>query len=328
MCRNSYYQPNSPTRLRNAYRGESTGTSATRRDEMQIFRYADGGEARIGVIANDGRRWRLPVQSLAELLQLSLDDVRSFVEAGGESVGESRLLPPIDGRTEVWAAGVTYQRSSDARQEESVVADVYARVYDAVRPELFFKSAAWRVVGAAEPIGVRPDSDINVSEPELALVFNAAGESMGYTICNDVSSRSIEGENPLYLPQAKVYTGSCALGPTIRPAWEIADPYALAITVQVTRDGTAVWEGETSTSLLHRRFDDLVEHLYRNSDFPDGAVLSTGTGLVPDITFNLEPGDAVEVAIDGIGTLVNEVRPATYAHFGWLTPDPARNPRA
>jgi 2-dehydro-3-deoxy-D-arabinonate dehydratase len=264
------------------------------------------------------------VRSLAELLRMSLNDVRSLVEAPGEPIGESRLLPPIDGRTEVWASGVTYQRSSDARQEESVVADVYARVYDAVRPELFFKSAAWRVVGATEPIGVRPDSEINVPEPELALVINAAGETIGYTICNDVSSRSIEGENPLYLPQAKIYTGSCALGPTIRPSWEIADPYALAITVHVKRDGTAVWEGETSTSMLHRRFDDMVEHLYRNSSFPDGAVLSTGTGLVPDITFSLELGDTVEVAIDGLGTLINDVREATESNFGWLTPDPVR----
>ncbi len=310
--------------LGSEYRGESTGTSTPRRDDMQIFRYADGGEARIGVLTNDGRRWRLPVRSLAELLRTSLNDVRSLVEAPGEPIGESRLLPPIDGRTEVWASGVTYQRSSDARQEESVVADVYARVYDAVRPEVFFKSAAWRVVGATEPIGVRPDSEINVPEPELALVINAAGETIGYTICNDVSSRSIEGENPLYLPQAKIYTGSCALGPAIRPSWEIADPYALAITVLVKRGGTAVWEGETSTSLLHRRFDDMVEHLYRNSSFPDGAVLSTGTGLVPDITFSLEPGDTVEVAIDGLGTLINHVREATDAHFGWLTPDPVR----
>jgi 2-dehydro-3-deoxy-D-arabinonate dehydratase len=291
---------------------------------MQIFRYADGGEARIGVLSNDGRRWRLPVRSLAELLRMSLHDVRSLVEAPGEPIGESRLLPPIDGRTEVWASGVTYQRSSDARQEESVVADVYARVYDAVRPELFFKGAAWRVVGAAEPIGVRPDSEINVPEPELALVINAAGETIGYTICNDVSSRSIEGENPLYLPQAKIYTGSCALGPTIRPSWEIANPYALAITVHVKRDDTAAWEAQTNTSLLHRRFGDMVEHLFRNCTFPDGAVLSTGTGLVPDITFSLELGDTVEVAIDGIGTLVNDVRETTAEQFGWLTPDPVR----
>jgi 2-dehydro-3-deoxy-D-arabinonate dehydratase len=307
--------------------GGSTGTSTYRREEMQIFRYADDGEARIGVMSDDGRRQLLPVRSLAELLQLSLNDMRSLVEAGGEAIAESaltRLLPPIDGRTEVWASGVTYQRSSDARQEESVVADVYARVYDAVRPELFFKSAAWRVVATMEPIGVRPDSPINVPEPELALVINAAGETIGYTICNDVSSRSIEGENPLYLPQAKVYTGSCAIGPTIRPSWEIREPYALGITVRVTRGGTATWDAQTNTSLLHRRFDDIVEHLYRNNTFPDGAVLSTGTGLVPDMTFTLEPGDLVLVAIDGIGTLVNQVRHATEQHFGWLTPDPVR----
>ena len=243
-----------------------------------------------------------------------------------KSIGESRLLPPVDGRTEVWAAGVTYKRSSDARQEESVVADVYSRVYEAVRPELFFKAAAWRVVGATEPVGVRPDSEINVPEPELALVINAAGETIGYTICDDVSSRTIEGENPLYLPQAKVYTGSCALGPTISPSWEIADPYGLAITSRVTRDGVDVWSGETSSALLHRRFDDLVEHLFRNHTFPDGAVLTTGTGLVPDMSFNLQPGDTVEVTIEGLGTLVNEVRFATGAEFGWLTPDPVRNP--
>ena len=291
---------------------------------MQILRYADDGEARIAVINDDGRRRRLPVRSLAELLRLPLTDIRSLVEAGGESVGDYRLLPPIDGLTEVWASGVTYQRSSDARQEESVVADVYVRVYDAVRPELFFKSQAWRVVATKEPIGIRPDSPINVPEPELALVINAAGETVGYTVCNDVSSRSIEGENPLYLPQAKVYTGSCALGPTIRPSWEIPEPYALGITVRVARDDTAVWEAQTNTSLLHRPFHDIVEHLYRNNTFPDGAVLSTGTGLVPDMAFTLQPGDVVEVAIEGVGTLVNDVRHATESNFGWLTPDPVR----
>ena len=268
-------------------------------------------------------------------MRLPLDDIRSLVEAAREFISGSttesisepvRLLPPIDGLTEVWASGVTYQRSSDARQEESVVADVYARVYDAERPELFFKSQAWRVVATMEPIGVRPDSPINVPEPELALVINAAGETVGYTMCNDVSSRSIEGENPLYLPQAKVYTGSCALGPVIRPSWEIREPYALGITIRVTREGTVAWEAQTNTSLLHRRFDDIVEHLYRNNTFPDGAVLSTGTGLVPDMSFTLEPGDVAVVDIDGIGQLVNYVRPATDQHFSWLTPDPTRSP--
>jgi 2-dehydro-3-deoxy-D-arabinonate dehydratase len=298
---------------------------------MEIFRYADGGEARIGVIDDDGQRRQLPVPSLGELLRLSLDDIRSLVGTAGEfgSTNESipeanRLLPPIDGLTEVWASGVTYQRSSDARQEESVVADVYARVYDAVRPELFFKSQAWRVVATMEPIGIRPDSAVNVPEPELAIVINAAGETVGYTICNDVSSRSIEGENPLYLPQAKVYTGSCAIGPTIRPSWEIREPYALGISVRVSRDGIAAWDAHTNTSLLHRRFHDMVDHLYRSNTFPEGAVLSTGTGLVPELTFTLEPGDVVLVTVDGIGTLVNYVRPATYEHFGWLTPDPTR----
>jgi 2-dehydro-3-deoxy-D-arabinonate dehydratase len=213
----------------------------------------------------------------------------------------------------VWAAGVTYERSSEARQEESVVADVYSRVYDAARPELFFKSVAWRVAGPGEPVGIRDDSEIDVPEPELALVVNAGGDIVGYTVCDDVSSRSIEGENPLYLPQAKVYAGCCALGPGIRPFWEV--PYALGIQVEVLRDGHRVWDGTTSTKMLHRRFDDLVAYLGRHLGLPDGAVLSTGTGLVPSLDFTLAVGDTVTVTVDGIGTLSNPVIAADPAAF-------------
>jgi 2-dehydro-3-deoxy-D-arabinonate dehydratase len=224
----------------------------------------------------------------------------------------------------VWACGVTYERSSEARQEESDVADVYARVYTADRPELFFKSPAWRVCGDGEPIGIRPDSEISVPEPELALVCNAAAEIVGVTICDDVSSRSIEGQNPLYLPQAKIYAGACAIGPGITPVWTLDDIGALTITVSVRRGESVVWSGETSTAQLHRDLADLVEYLFRSFSFPQGVILSTGTGLVPELSFTLAPGDEVAVGIAGVGTLTNVVRLTT--GFGWLTPSPDRSP--
>jgi 2-dehydro-3-deoxy-D-arabinonate dehydratase len=300
---------------------------------MHLVRYVRAGQvgagAEVGVEA-DGLVRPLPVGSLAELLRSSSAEIRSLCEeaAGGEGVplSDVRLLPPVDGLTEVWAAGVTYERSSAARQEESVVADVYSRVYDATRPELFFKGVAWRAVGHEEPIGVREDSAIDVPEAEVALVLNRAGETVGVTICDDVSSRSIEGDNPLYLPQAKVYDGACALGPWIRPVWEVPDLYDLEVTVRVLADGAVRWEGATSTSLLHRRYDDLVDHLRRASRFPDGVVLSTGTGLVPELDLSLEPGDVVEVSVSEVGTLRNPVLPATAEAFAWLTTDPARRP--
>jgi 2-dehydro-3-deoxy-D-arabinonate dehydratase len=295
---------------------------------VQIIRYADGAGVHVGVL-DAGRVRRLPVPDLADLLAGSLDRLRTLLAAAGESSVESaatRLLPPVDGLTEVWASGVTYRRSSDARQEESQVADVYARVYGAARPELFFKAPAWRVCGPGEPVGVRPDSPVNVPEPELAVVCNAAGQIAGVSICDDVSSRSIEGENPLYLPQAKVYSGSCALGPGIVPVWVAPDLGALRISVAVYRSGAVAWQGETSTALMHRELTDLVGYLYRCASFPHGAVLSTGTGLVPELSFSLAPGDTVRVDIEGIGSLVNPVRAATPEAFAWLRPEPGRVP--
>ncbi|MGV9296678.1 fumarylacetoacetate hydrolase family protein [Amycolatopsis sp. NPDC003676] len=218
------------------------------------------------------------------------------------------LRAPVDDDTEVWAAGVTYEVSREARMEESGDADVYARVYEAERPELFFKSVGHRVRGPGEPIGVRDDSTWDVPEPELALVCNANAEIVGYTIVNDVSSRSIEGENPLYLPQAKTYRGSCAAGPWIVPAQDIPDPYALGITVEIHRAGARRWAGETSTSRLHRRIPDLVSWLYRGDVFPRGAVLATGTSAVPGPDVTLEEDDEVTIMIEGIGTLRNPVR--------------------
>jgi 2-dehydro-3-deoxy-D-arabinonate dehydratase len=276
----------------------------------------------------------LKEQSIAGLLELRLDDLRAAIETApsADPVGDVRLLPPIDALTEVWAAGVTYHRSSEARQEESQVADVYARVYDASRPELFFKSPAWRVCGQGEPIGVRADSSVDVPEPELAVVCNAFGEVVGLTVCDDVSSRSIEGENPLYLPQAKIYSGSCALGPGIVPIWQVPDPKALDIAVTVLRaasgggEAAVAWAGHTSTSLLRRGLEDLVEHLFRQALFPQGVVLSTGTGLVPALDFTLLPGDEVAIEIGGVGRLANPVRAADARSFAWLTPAPDRRP--
>jgi 2-dehydro-3-deoxy-D-arabinonate dehydratase len=291
---------------------------------VNIVRYAGPDGVRVAVSGEDGTRV-LPVSSIAELLAGPLDRMRSAVEAAGQLAGGPlRLLPPVDGLTEVWACGVTYERSSAARQEESDVADVYARVYQAERPELFFKSPAWRVCGDGEPVGIRPDSQISVPEPELALVCNASAEIVGVTICDDVSSRSIEGQNPLYLPQAKIYAGACALGPGITPVWELDDIGALAITVAVRRDGAVTWSGETSTGQLHRDLAELVDYLFRSASFPHGVILSTGTGLVPELSFTLAAGDEVEIGISGVGTLTNVVRPAT--DFGWLTPDPGRRP--
>jgi 2-dehydro-3-deoxy-D-arabinonate dehydratase len=217
-----------------------------------------------------------------------------------------QLLSPVDGAMEVWAAGVTYERSRDARVEESSERTVYDRVYQAERPELFFKSPAWRVVTDGEPIGVREDSGVNVPEPELGLVINAFGEIAGYLVVNDVSSRSIEGENPLYLPQAKIYAGSCAVSAGIVPAWltEIDD---LRIAMTVRRDEEVVFEGTTSTAQFHRAPAGLVPYLVDWLEFPEGVVLSTGTGIVPGLDFDLKPADVVEITIENIGRLVNPV---------------------
>ncbi|WP_020660244.1 fumarylacetoacetate hydrolase family protein [Amycolatopsis benzoatilytica] len=250
-----------------------------------------------------------PGTTLGSLLALSAKEFGETIAAVALRPGKpGEVRAPVDDDTEVWAAGVTYEVSREARVEESGDADVYARVYDAERPELFFKSIGWRVRGPGEPIGVRQDSAWDVPEPELALVCTASGEIAGYTIVNDVSSRSIEGENPLYLPQAKTYRGSCAAGPWIVPAGEIPDPHALAIAVSIRRAGEPRWAGQTTTARLHRRLADLVAWLYRGDDFPRGAVLATGTSAVPGPDVTLAADDEVTIEIEGIGTLRNPVR--------------------
>lgn len=290
---------------------------------MHLIRYAERAtwRERVGVLA-DGDVMPLPdVSGFAELLRRSVSEVRDLVARPLASeacaLADVLLLPPVDGRTEVWAAGVTYERSMDARIEETTASeDVYARVYDAERPELFFKAPAWRVVTGDEPIGVRPDAVVTVPEPELAMLVTTHGEILGYTICDDVSSRDIEGANPLYLPQAKIYDGSCAIAALVRPAWEVPDPQALGIRLVVRRDDRTVMDERTSTARMHRRLGPLVEHLCRALALPDGAVLATGTGIVPDLDFTLRPGDLVEITIDEIGTLSNPAAPS--ATIDWL----------
>jgi 2-dehydro-3-deoxy-D-arabinonate dehydratase len=218
-----------------------------------------------------------------------------------------RVLAPID-RQEVWAAGVTYKRSQVAREEESVgAAQFYDKVYTAPRPELFLKASPWRVVGPGDPVRVRADSKWNVPEPELALVISPAGPIVGYTIGNDMSSRDIEGENPLYLPQAKVYTGSCAVGPFITLAGAMPPLPGVEIRLTIDRAGRRAFEGTTTLAQMARTPESLVEWLTKETDFPDGAVLLTGTGIVPPDDFSLTSGDEVGITITGIGTLTNRV---------------------
>jgi 2-dehydro-3-deoxy-D-arabinonate dehydratase len=225
-----------------------------------------------------------------------------------ESLNPDELLAPI-GRQEVWAAGVTYYRSRDARMEESETAgggDFYDRVYSAPRPELFFKATPSRVAGPGREVRIRSDAKWSIPEPELTLAVNSLGSIFGYTIGNDMSSRDIEGENPLYLPQAKVYDKSCALGPGIYVS-ENPLPKETEIRLEILRDGRSEFEGQTDLSQIKRSFESLVEYLYRDNVFPNGCLLLTGTGIVPPSSFTLQSGDEIRITIEPIGTLVNRV---------------------
>ena len=226
-----------------------------------------------------------------------------------EKTFNERVEAPV-GNQEIWASGVTYYNSKLGRQEESKETgggDFYARVYDADRPELFFKATAHRTVGHGGQVVIRPDSTWDVPEPELTLAISSGGKIIGYTIGNDMSSRSIEGENPLYLPQAKTYDGSAALGPGI---WVSQDPLPAEtlISMVVQRSGKQVFEGTTGISQMKRKPEDLVSYLFRASSFPFGCFLMTGTGIVPTREFTLQPGDKILITIEPIGTLVNTVR--------------------
>ncbi len=249
--------------------------------------------------AVDGRPLA-PDLDLSALLSLPRSSMLAVLnDAATDAAPSGALLPPIDAMQEVWAAGVTYLRSRDARQAESKVGDVYQRVYDAERPEVFFKAIGWRVQGNGMPIHVRADSRWNVPEPELVLVANARGEIAGYCAGNDMSSRDIEGENPLYLPQAKIYNRSCALGPGILLATE-DELRDLPVQLTITRDNAVAFQGGTRTSQIKRRLGELISYLTRELDMPHGVFLMTGTGVVPPDSFSLKPGDVVRVTIGAL----------------------------
>jgi 2-dehydro-3-deoxy-D-arabinonate dehydratase len=262
--------------------------------------------------SSTGPRWALDGRYLPEgftldrILEIPASEVRGALEdLSAAEAAEDPLLAPVEPTHEVWASGVTYLRSREARELESADANAYERVYDAERPELFFKAQGWRVVGHGDRVRVREDSQWNVPEPELVLVLNSRMEIVGYTAGNDVSSRDIEGENPLYLPQAKVYAGACSLGPGIT----FADAEAvrkLPIRLCIRRDDGVVFEGEIDTSQMKRSPEELADYLGRELAFPTGAFLMTGTGIVPDEDFTLEPGDRVEISVGDL-VLENEV---------------------
>ncbi len=234
------------------------------------------------------------------------EEAGAFAELEGIRVDQGqveRLSCPVT-PPEVWGAGVTYRRSADFREEGT---GIYERVYDAERPELFFKASAGRCSAPGQPIGRRRDSSFTASEPELAIVLGRRGTILGFTLANDVSAWDIERENPLYLPQSKIYRGCFSFGPVIVTPDEIGDPYALTVRCRILRDGKEIFAGETSTARLKRRYAELVDWLLRSNDIATGTVLSTGTGIIQPLEIGLEEGDVVEISCPEIGTLVNPV---------------------
>jgi 2-dehydro-3-deoxy-D-arabinonate dehydratase len=282
---------------------------------MKICRFATTGDsAHVGLAVDETH--------VLDLTPAGIDNLRSVLEAPDPlavvNAVDRRSLPllPIAGlkfhppveEQEIWAAGVTYLRSKTARMEESdFSATAYDRVYEAERPEIFFKAVAKKVVAADEPVGIRADARWNVPEPELALVLNSRGAIVGYTVGNDMSSRDIEGENLLYLPQAKIYDRSCALGPWILLGSSEEELRAASVRISIWRNRVRAFSGETSIGNIRRGFRSLAEYLFRSQRFPDGAVLLTGTGIVPPDTFSLQEQDVIEIECPPIGVLRNSV---------------------
>ena len=280
---------------------------------MKLCRFKNQfGETHVGLAVDETTLADLTsggIQTITELLEDA--DCVARVEAGANlptvPLAEVTLLTPVE-QQEVWAAGVTYLRSKTARMEESdFSASAYDLVYDAARPEIFFKSLPEKVVGPNEPVGIRADAKWSVPEPELTLVLNSRGQVAGCTIGNDMSSRDIEGENLLYLPQAKVYDRSCAIGPWLILGASEEAIRAWTIGVEIIRANETVFAGETSLNNLKRSFDELAGYLCRSQTFPHGAILLTGTGVVPPDDFTLAAGDLIRITVSGIGTLENPV---------------------
>ncbi len=282
---------------------------------MQLAKFLDAdGTPRVGLVEGEGVRplgapGAVDATLFTRLISAqSPEDAINATPAGDViALRDVQLLPPLDNQ-EIWGAGVTYERSKVARQEESADGgSFYDKVYRAERPEIFFKATPSRVVGPGKAVRVRGDSKWSVPEPELALVLSSDLRLVGYTVGNDMSARDIEGSNPLYLPQAKMYDACCALGPCVTLASAMPRAADIGIRLMIERDGAVEFDGSTSIARMARSFAELIGWLGRDNVFPDGAILLTGTGIVPPDEFSLKEGDLVSITIDGIGTLVNPV---------------------
>ena len=281
---------------------------------MKLCRFLNQNEIRVGLLNEGGTISDLSAAGVTRLTPLlERDDPAAHLRSLAAqkltevSLNEVQLLPPVE-RQEVWAVGVTYLRSKKARMDESEFsATAYDRVYDAARPELFFKALAEKVVGPGDAVGIRNDARWSVPEPELAIVLNSRGHIAGYTIGNDMSSRDIEGENLLYLPQAKIYNRSCALGPFVTVGVTEEEVRGWTIRLAIERAGQEAFRGEISAGQLKRTFDEMAGYLFRSQNFLHGAVLLTGTGIVPPDQFTLQAGDRIRITISGVGTLENTV---------------------
>lgn len=288
---------------------------------MRIIRFLDGQHKQLAAVTDDEKVYRLPQADFMTVIYQAREQglspvqlVESAFIPANELTAEwtsLQLITPIEA-PEVWAAGVTYQRSREARNYEATDGKLdaitfYDKVYDAERPEIFFKSTAARTIGPNEAVTLRSDSTWQIPEPELGLVLAADGSIVGYIIGNDMSCRDIEGENPLYLPQAKIWRKSCVIGPAIRLAETVQNPYDLSIVCHIYREGQLIVKSDANTSELNRKLEELVSFLARDNELFDGTVLLTGTNIVPPNDFTLEPGDRIEISISGIGTLVNSV---------------------
>jgi 2-dehydro-3-deoxy-D-arabinonate dehydratase len=290
---------------------------------MRIIRFLSGDSVpALAAVTDDSRVYLLPQSDFLELIREADERKSTPLALVQETISGSQpieqrvedlpLLAPLEA-PEVWACGVTYERSRDARNYEATGGKLdsttfYDKVYEAERPEIFFKSTAARTVGPNRELYLRSDSNWQIPEPELGLVLARDGRIVGYTVGNDMSCRDIEGENPLYLPQAKMWKGSCSIGPAIRLAETVEDPYAFRIACRIYRNGDKVVEGTASTGQMKRKFDDLVAYLMRDNQIFDGTVLLTGTCIVPPDEFTLADGDRIEIEISGIGVLVNPVK--------------------
>ncbi|WP_102346583.1 fumarylacetoacetate hydrolase family protein [Bacillus sp. Marseille-P3661] len=290
---------------------------------MRIIRFAQDNNITLAALTDEGNIYALPQKDFMEVIN-SADEKQTTALAIVQDViansvplevkvEDVNLIVPIEA-PEVWASGVTYLKSKEARNYEAtqgkldVAETFYDKVYDAPRPEIFFKSTDKRTVGPNQDVYIRSDSEWQIPEPELGLVINKQGKVLGYIVGNDMSSRDIEGENPLYLPQAKVWRNSCSIGPAIRLAETVEDPYQFEITCRIFRNDEQVFEGSASTGQLKRKFDELVSYLTRDNVIFDGTVLLTGTCIVPPNEFTLADGDRVDIEISGIGVLSNPVK--------------------